>query len=576
MKTMKQFLSVVFFMVLVSDVIAQKQISEKEVKTVAVNALRMFNESISNVVLEETIDTINTLEKNGNTLLYEVIFNTGKRMILSGHRGCVPVLGIITSMNNDVESVFSENELLPDAFRIFIDEYARQAESCFENNQDESYNMDWEMLLVNNVGRNENTVFIPPLLTTEWGQHKSNDQEYYDPCAYNANSPSGTYCSHCYAGCSAVAMSQIVKYWAYPKEIPYNCKTYNFSMMPNKLIRHNNSSYESQKESVAGLIYDCGVAMDMVFCSDTESTSAPNSCQSSTYSLQQIIKAFKSYGYSDVVSDMESDYATHDEWVDRVSTELFDQHPIYYAAYRQNSVNNVIVGHAFVCDGYLRHDACGKLFHFNWGWNGESDGSWFTLDNLNPSYTYDLYHQGVFNIYPTNCWNDIIMECNVVFPENASKEYSTRNCFKNNCFGFIMNSGSEIQIQAGEEIFLTNGFYAEEGSDFSAEIAPCGNPARGMGNGNCPNGDSQSFVNVPETSPTGLNIFPNPANTSIVVRGENLKQIEITNMLGQRMVTHKVEDKEIIIDISHLVPGIYFVGVIDENGNRCVQKVVKD
>ena len=71
-------------------------------------------------------------------------------------------------------------------------------------------------------------------------------------------------------------------------------------------------------------------------------------------------------------------------------------------------------------------------------------------------------------------------------------------------------------------------------------------------------------------------VYPNPANATITVIGESLRRIEITNMLGQRVATHQAEGSQATIDISTLPTGIYFVGITDENGKRCVKKVVKE
>ena len=71
-------------------------------------------------------------------------------------------------------------------------------------------------------------------------------------------------------------------------------------------------------------------------------------------------------------------------------------------------------------------------------------------------------------------------------------------------------------------------------------------------------------------------IYPNPANATVTIVGENLRQIEITDMLGQRVATHQAEGPQATIDISTLPTGIYFVGITDENGKRCVRKVVKE
>ena len=71
-------------------------------------------------------------------------------------------------------------------------------------------------------------------------------------------------------------------------------------------------------------------------------------------------------------------------------------------------------------------------------------------------------------------------------------------------------------------------------------------------------------------------IHPNPATATVTIVGEGLRQIEITDMLGQRVATHQAEGPQATIDISALPTGIYFVGITDENGKRCVRKVVKE
>lgn len=582
MKTKIFFFFVICLTNITHPVIAQKQVTITEVQKVATNALRMFNMDDGNYAPDNTIDTMITMKKNGHTLMYEVKFNSGERVILSGHRGCVPILGIISSMNNDVETVFSDSELLPEAFRLFIDEYANQIEYCFDNQMDDICDSRWEALRQNYNTRSENYVVIPPLLTTKWGQDMSNDS--IDPVAYNANTPSGPHCAHCFAGCSAVAMAQIVKFWSFPNEIPYNCESYYYNLMPDELITKPNSNYGSQKENVAGLIYDCGVAMNMNYCSNTEATSAPNSCESSTYTLQQIVDAFKSFGYSDVTSDSESLCGTHEAWVNRVALELFDQKPVYYVAYRYDAIQGKTKGHAFVCDGYFRENDV-KLFHMNWGWNGDPD-AWYALDNLNPDHTYNLNHQGLFDIYPTDCWEDIIMQCNRIFAGNVPKYYSAQDRFSNNYHNYVINSGASVHLQAGEEILLTEGFYAAEGSEFTAIIAPCSN-SRGSGE----NLSEWSDENVQQeqeiertnqissaVSPSEVFIFPNPVIGTLSIRlgnsSEKVTSVEVFNMMGG--VVLKQDNSLNSIDVSSLHKGMYLVRVKCGSGEVCYGKFIKE
>ena len=71
-------------------------------------------------------------------------------------------------------------------------------------------------------------------------------------------------------------------------------------------------------------------------------------------------------------------------------------------------------------------------------------------------------------------------------------------------------------------------------------------------------------------------LYPNPTTGLVQVFGQGLKQAEVTNALGQRVVTAKGEGDQMTIDIAHLPTGLYFVCITDEQGRKCVRKVVKE
>jgi len=72
------------------------------------------------------------------------------------------------------------------------------------------------------------------------------------------------------------------------------------------------------------------------------------------------------------------------------------------------------------------------------------------------------------------------------------------------------------------------------------------------------------------------NIHPNPTNGLVTITGENLRQAEVLNMLGQQVLSVQGEGNELQIDTSALPVGIYFVNVTDKEGRKCVRKVVKE
>ena len=79
-----------------------------------------------------------------------------------------------------------------------------------------------------------------------------------------------------------------------------------------------------------------------------------------------------------------------------------------------------------------------------------------------------------------------------------------------------------------------------------------------------------------ETCSLFATIHPNPTNSQLTILGENLQQAELFNMLGQQVLNVRGSGDEIQINMSAFPAGIYFVAVTNEEGQRCVQKVVKE
>ena len=80
-----------------------------------------------------------------------------------------------------------------------------------------------------------------------------------------------------------------------------------------------------------------------------------------------------------------------------------------------------------------------------------------------------------------------------------------------------------------------------------------------------------------ETEATAFaNIHPNPTNGTFTITGKDLKQAEVLNTLGQCVVTTQGKGETLHIDIANLPTGIYFVRITDEEGRKCVRKVVKE
>ena len=70
-----------------------------------------------------------------------------------------------------------------------------------------------------------------------------------------------------------------------------------------------------------------------------------------------------------------------------------------------------------------------------------------------------------------------------------------------------------------------------------------------------------------------VNIFPNPVKDVLTVKGENMKQVVIYNALGQAVETINTNDSEVRVDVSSFNNGMYFINVIDNNGEMITSKV---
>jgi len=89
-----------------------------------------------------------------------------------------------------------------------------------------------------------------------------------------------------------------------------------------------------------------------------------------------------------------------------------------------------------------------------------------------------------------------------------------------------------------------------------------------------------------ETSLTGVEenkesthfttLHPNPTNGLVTITGENLRQAVVLNMLGQQVLSVQGKGNELHIDMTTLPAGVYLINLTDEEGRKCVRKIVKE
>ena len=75
---------------------------------------------------------------------------------------------------------------------------------------------------------------------------------------------------------------------------------------------------------------------------------------------------------------------------------------------------------------------------------------------------------------------------------------------------------------------------------------------------------------------TFVTLHPNPTNGYVTILCENLHKAEVFNTLGQQLLTVQGSGNELNINMTCFPAGIYFVAITNEEGRKCVRKVVRE
>lgn len=261
-------------------------------------------------------------------------------IIVSGHDSENPILAYADQGTFDLNS-------LPEAMKVILHSYSVVSSAV-------------AMSATTRVG--EVIIPVTPMADDiKWGQESP----------YNMQIP-----SNYPAGCVATAMAIVMKFNKWPvrgtasNSYEWNniqlSADFNTTYAWDKMLDNytGNNITNDKIDAVAGLVYNCAIAVNMQF-NDV-----------STSSLLKASRALPGYfGYDENIRLLQAekiDGATRAEWAKIIRDELKAGRPVIYGGR-----NNKGGGHAFVIDG-CKSDG---TFHINWGWNGIGNG-YFNLDNL--------------------------------------------------------------------------------------------------------------------------------------------------------------------------------------------------
>ena len=310
------------------------------------------------------------------------VFNVGDHafVIIAGDDAHRPVIGYSDESSFDVSNI-------PPALAYYLDGVAECMLQLRHSVATPDVATEWNSILQHGhlISRNggRGTGYF---CQTKWNQ----DYPYNCCCP---DDPAGS-CGHAIVGCLATAMSQLMRFWAYPAQgIGSHCyyhedygeicadfgnTTYDWDNMPNKL---SSSSSDAEKLATGTLCFHCGVTIDMGY--------GPDGSGGASGPIPGVMHTY--FNYCDAIVQLSrNDYGT-ELWKEMVREQFDMGWPMYYGGCQDGGC------HAFVCDGYDEYD----MFHFNLGWGGSSDG-WYLIDDA--PYTHPA--DAMFNFVPAEVYNN--------------------------------------------------------------------------------------------------------------------------------------------------------------------------
>ena len=324
-----------------------------------------------------SVDFVMAKQSGDLDLYYVYNINSDGFVIVAATDRVIPVLGY------NVEHPYRNENRAPQ-FDAMLNNFVAQIEYAIENQieSDSNIRSRWEKYLAADfIPQQRDLRNVSPLLATNWDQ----DNPWNYACPTDAWGPGG----HVYAGCVAVSMAQVMKYWEYPQtgegsnsynsdygnlSVNFGNTTYNWSSM------YNNSSSSATQT----LLYHCGVGVEMQYSPDGSGAWVGGSAPSALHALENYFR------YHSDANFKEKDNYSESTWESMLCDELDSGRPLVYRGYGNDG------GHAFNIDGYQGTD----YFHFNWGWSGYYNGYYY-VSNLNPGgMSFTSSQGGIFNLHP--------------------------------------------------------------------------------------------------------------------------------------------------------------------------------
>ena len=438
---MKKFLVFSLMALALSGILQAKPIDVERAKALGVKFMNV-NTSAKSAEAELIYTAV---ADNGMACFYVFAVHPKGFVIVSADDRMRPILGYST------ESNFSAQ--LPDGLRTFFENYKSGFVQMVENDdvRAEEAVADWTRLAeTGRLSDGKTNRGVGPLMTSVWNQ-----TDLYNNMA--PEDPASVYSGHCKSGCVANAMSQIMRFWEWPRhgqgghgydantqygnygwqEANFEEATYRFELMPDFL---DFASPQAEVDAVALLEFHAGVSVDMMYGANA----------SGAYS-DEVGPAMQEYfRYSSDWDFRNKPSNSSTQWENQLRSNLDGGMPLYYSSSGPDG------SHAYVLDGYDDNN----MFHLNWGWAGFDNG-WYAIDGFYLTfYSFPWSHHAIFNLHPVDEYYDAPMEVSGLVIEEAPDwiditfdlTYLTRN-------GDPMTSIDTIVIMRDGEIIKEDVYY---------------------------------------------------------------------------------------------------------------------
>ena len=502
-------------------------------------------------VISKSYDVLQIAD-NDTIFMYIVNISDVGWVLISGFGTAGPYFAYSTQGSVDINNI-------PPAAEMWLDYYKNIVRWCINNPSDTNFYQKDFVSKINEKSLSQGQFY---LIQTQW------DQEY----PFNKYAPVCNYCDDNIspAGCTAIAMAQIMRYWVHPLNNYDWCnmnKTY-YSIYTNE-----------EAEAVAILLKDIGEKIPITYCFF-------NTCNSFGWP-NDVKNALKdNFGYSDDIDLIVRKWHMK-KWKGILRNELNNLRPIFYSGCKSIFPNEC---HSFICDGYDYDNI--NNFHFNFGWNGSCDGFYYFFDSIVPSdIDYNQYQKAIINIKPgyiTSCntfiqisesfRNLFIPISNVLYWTPLAGTINTALPPNN----VIIKNGETATYSAYNEINLNEGFTAEAGSNFTAEIVQCPLDCK------YPpvyintmsilseyyNYDEVNNMIIDTLINSEITISPNPFTDFIEIKNNiiQIDKIEIINMHSK--VVYEKNNIGNSIYLGFLENGIYLLKIYTSD-NIYVKKIIK-